>query len=382
MSIQKVKSSCTGCTVCEKICPVRAIEFKQSEDGFLYPQINENICTECGLCEKRCPALEMNIKQNLKKAYYGCSLDKDIVADSSSGGMFSVLAEKILHNGGVVFGAAYDSKSKEVMYKSTDEVSIAQLRRSKYVESVVGNSFIKAKEYLEQGRIVLFVGMPCHIAGLKKFLNYDYENLITCDFICGGSGSPLFFKEHLNFLENKYKSQVENINFRPKLFGWKEYAIKIEFKNNKQYRNYAFLDTYFRGFIYEGVVKRGTCAECKFRNNHFSDIILADFWHHKKIEEIKDDDRGLSLLITNSDKGESFIKGIDEDDAVLKEIPLSIVEGNFKPFKNPEIHKKRKNLLVRFYKKYGFEKAAKKLYMKRCYRFKIKKMLKSIIKGL
>ncbi len=379
MSIEIAKSSCMGCSACLNVCSKNAIDMVYSEDGFLYPRINDILCTSCGACQKRCPVLNATQRQNLKKAYYGHATDRKTVAQSSSGGFFSVLAGKILEAGGVVFGAVYDKENHAIVYKHSDEVDFDELRRSKYVESRVSNSFAKAKEYLEQGRMVMFVGMPCHITGLKLFLNKKYDNLLTCDFICGGAASPVNFKEHLQYLEKKYKSNVKRVNFRPKLYGWKEHAIKIEFENGKSYKNYAFLDTYFRGFVYEGVIKRESCIDCKFRNNHAADIILADFWGYKALG-INEENTGLSLLVTNSDKGERYLKEIPHEKMLIHEIPLQYAMYNFTPFSNPEKAKEKKRKFLTAYQKYGFEKAARITYMKKCIRFKIKKIIKGFIK--
>lgn len=381
MSIENVKDKCVGCGVCNQVCPKNAIDMVYSEDGFLYPQINSQLCIDCDLCEKKCPTSNDINWQSTIKAYYGRSTDAEIVSKSSSGGIFSVLADKVLELNGVVFGAAFDSRTKKVIYTSTEEVDLEQLRRSKYVESYVNDSFEKTKKYLENGRIVLFVGMPCHIVALKLFLGKNYDNLITCDFICGGAASPVNFIEHLKFIEKKYGSEIIDVNFRPKLYGWKEHSIKIDFKNGKSYKNYAHLDTYFRGFISEGALKRISCTDCHFRSNHASDIILADFWGFKQVPGLVDDDKGLSLVVTNSEKGEKFLRDIPSENISMKEIPLEYAQYNFNPNKNTAKTRKNKEIFMREYRKYGFEKAARKTYMKNCFAIRLKKLIKSIIRG-
>ena len=377
MHIEEVGKACTGCMACQNACRIGAIAFVPDAEGFPYPAILAEKCKDCGLCDRVCPIL-IRTRQTLKKAFCGKAKDEETVRKSSSGGIFTVLAEKILAAGGVVFGAAYEKDPWSVSYKSTEEVPLDALRRSKYVEGHVGDSFKKAKEVLESGREVLFVGTPCHITGLKLFLNKEYPGLLTADFICGGGASPVYFREHLAALEKKYGGKVTDVNFRPKLYGWKEHSFKVDFENGKSYRNYAYLDTYFRGFLHEGVIKRETCFSCMFRENHAADIILADFWGHAAAG-IKTDNKGLSLVIANTGKGEAAIQEMMPY-TELSEIPLSAADYAFAPYKNPEGKSAKKKAFRKAYQKWGFEKAAKKVYMKKCITFKLKKRIKGLLK--
>lgn len=380
MSIEKASLKCMGCGICKMVCPTDAINMEMSEDGFLYPQINDKKCVNCDLCEKKCPVLDTEKRQSVKSAFYGKAKDEEVVARSSSGGAFSVFAEKILKDGGVIFGAVFDKESKEVLYKSSDEVTLDNLRRSKYVESKIGDSFFKAKEQLDSGRKVLFVGMPCHITGLLKFLNREYENLITCDFICGGAASPLNFKEHLEYLEKKYKSKVKAVNFRPKFYGWTTQAIKVDFQDGQSYKNYAAHDTYFKGFMYESAIKRSSCFNCGFRDNHCADIIIADFWGHRQHSEIMLDDKGTSLMISNSSKGEEFLRSISQEEMEIAEIPKEYTDYAFTPFKNPAEMQEKKDNFMKQYRKYGFERGARKAYLKNYKMLMLKKFIKGMLK--
>ena len=380
MKIENISKECTGCSMCKSICPVGAIEMREDQLGFLYPSVDHNKCIKCGLCEKKCPVINLKQEQNLKKAYYGRALDKELVLNSSSGGIVSVLYEEVLKNDGVVFGAVFDKNTGEIVYKSSKDADIDELRRSKYVASNPKDSYIEVKKYLDDGIKVFFCGMPCHIAGLKAYLGKDYENLVTCDFICGGGASPKCFKEHLEHLSQKYKSKVKKVNFRPKIYGWGVHGIKIEFENGKQYTNYAFLDSYFRGFVYEQIIKRYNCYDCKFKSNHVSDIIVADFWGFRQIKDINNDDKGLSLILINSDKGDILLKHAVENKADIKEILLDLCEYNFKKIrKNDELLNKRERFIEE-YNRCGFEKAAKRVYMKKCGIFRLKSFAKKLLK--
>lgn len=378
MNIETVqKSECIGCHVCKSVCKFGAIKMNKDDAGFFYPTIDENLCTNCGICSKRCPVLKTDKRQNIISAYYGYSKDSDTVRKSSSGGAFSAIAETILQEDGIVWGAVFDKSSKRVVYMSTKETDLEQIRRSKYVECQVNDSFIKIKEQLDAGSKCLFCGTPCHTAALKTFLNKEYDNLLTCDFICGGVPSAQFLEEHLIHLEDKYRSKVESVNFRPKLYGWKEYSFMVEFENGSAYKNYAYLDTYFRGFISEGALLRDSCYSCKFRNNHYSDFILADFWGYKQVSQIKDNDTGLSLITVNSDKGAEFVRKLEKYMNIY-EIPISYTDYNFKTNGRTCIEKKQKFLEA--YKMNGFEKAALQQYMTGCLKFRLKKTIKRLLK--
>lgn len=172
---------------------------------------------------------------DLRAAYGGWSNDAEIVKRSSSGGAFSVIANYILKNNGIVYGAAFTDNRKQVVFKSTKEVSIDEIRRSKYVESQTQYIFRAIKNDLEAGFSVLFCGSPCQVAGLKRYLHKEYKNLLTCDFACGGMASHKIYEDYLDRLEGEYRSKVESINFRPKLYGWSMHAIKIYFMNGKSY---------------------------------------------------------------------------------------------------------------------------------------------------
>ena len=382
MNINNIGDKCLGCSACKNICPTKAITTTRSFDGFLYPEVDSVKCVDCGACNRVCPVLDDTVKPYPIHAYYGRSKDEDILAKSSSGGAFSEIAKLVLNKNGVVFGAAFDQEKKEVVITDTKHVELDKLRRSKYVESDPGESFLEVKKYLENGTLVLFVGLPCQVAGLKKFLGKDYDNLITCDFICGGSTSTINFQDHMKHLEKKYKSKVIDVNFRPKLYGWREHSFKVDFENNKSYRNYAYLDTYFRGFVVEKALIRECCNSCQFKNGHVSDIILADFWGYWQVKDLeKLDDKGMSLIMINTLKGKKYVDNINEQMS-LKEIPLQYISYNFSKSPTDKHINLKKQTFLENYAKYGFEKAAKLTYMKKCVKFRIKKAVKKVLRGI
>ena len=303
-------SKCSNCGACYNICPVQAIDVNQ-EDVFYQVKVNETKCINCGLCKKVCPVNTPKPNQSLFSCYAAVNCNSDVLRNSSSGGVFSAIADYCLAKGGVVFGAAYSNNFRTVEIKSTDEVDLSELRRSKYVESLVGDSFKKVKQYLKQQKPVLYCGAPCQIAGLKRFLNEDYENLITCDFSCGGMASHQFYKEYIDYIEQKLNARITEVNFRPKVYGWQKHAMLIKAENQKKYCRPSICDPYFLSYIHERLNIRDYCYECSFGNNHSADFILADLWKWRDFNVVNND-RGLSLILTNSLKGERILKEISK----------------------------------------------------------------------
>lgn len=311
MSIDIIKENCVGCSACVMVCPTEAIIWSSDQNGFKIPQINYEKCIQCNKCNKVCPVITCNEKTGILKGYYGWNNDDNICRQSSSGGIFSALAREVLENNGVVFGAVYSKDYKSVYIGNSEEHSLEELRRSKYVAADPQKSFKQVQEYLKDGKKVLFVSTPCMVAGLKQIIG-NHENLYTCDFICGGVSSPQMYKEHMEMLEEKYKSEIIDVNFRPKIKGWQKQWMKINFKNGKEYSKNAFYDLYFNCFMLKHLSIKMSCSICKFRNKHQSDFTIADFWGYKNAG-IKYRDKGISLLVLNREHGEQIIRNIRKD---------------------------------------------------------------------
>ena len=282
--ILELGSACTGCFACSNICPKDAITLPENNEGFYNPVIDEDKCINCSLCDKTCPRVEEKQYHTMQKAYYGWVNDLEVRKNSSSGGIFNLLSSKILKEGGVVYGASFNYDGiLRLECHSTDEVSIQELQRSKYVQSHIGYAFRKIKENLIEGRKVLFCGTPCQVDGLKSFLRKEYTNLITVDFVCHGVPSMSLLNLHLEYLGVK---KVEEINFRPKNRAWVD-DLKITYDNGRLRNTPWVLDEYFYTFqMYKNI--RPSCFECKHCNGkRTADITLADFWgiHKYKPEE-------------------------------------------------------------------------------------------------
>lgn len=363
MNIEQLQAVCCGCGGCAQLCPKQAITMQPNEDGFLYPHVDYAACTDCGLCTARCPVAQQP-KAEPVSAYYGWNKDTSVRMASSSGGVFSALAEGVLEKNGVVYGAAFDAKTKRVIYQSTDKVSLDDLRRSKYTESDTANSFTEIKELLNAGRLVLFCGTPCHVAGLKSFLGKGYNNLYTCDFVCGGSASPAFFVEHLQLLEKRYGARVSQLNFRDKKMGWKRMLLHVQFENGRHYCKLSYFDSYFNGFI-EGISKRSNCFACPFAAEHLADITIADYWGYRNAN-VPYDEKGISMLVVNTPQGDGLLQEV-KDRLELTQMDLERTHYTIRPRVADTKKLEKRNVFFGLARKLGFERAAKRSYMKHPY---------------
>lgn len=321
---------CTGCGVCEKICPKGCILLTRDEDGFLFPNINRKQCAECGLCEKRCPVQhELPGKKDVISAYAAYTKNGEIRRNSSSGGIFSELTKAVVEAGGVVFGTAFCEDFRSVRHTAAcSNEELLAFRGSKYVQSEIGNSYQEAKKYLEQGRWVYFSGTPCQIGGLYSYLNREYDRLITQDFICHGVPSPKLWEKYLNHMERKLHSAVSDVSFRNKTRGWKAYSVKLHFSNGGVYEQAFFKNPYMKAFLRD-LCLRPSCYQCAFKGmERQADITLADFWGIGKVAAEMDDDRGTSLVMIRSEKGEQLFEKIQSSLVFQSVDAADAIRGN------------------------------------------------------
>ncbi len=315
--------ACTACHACFSICPKSAIEMGANNEGFLYPKIDGEKCIKCGLCEKVCPALKP-IKKECEdtKAYAAINKNEAIRLDSSSGGIFTALAGKVIEEGGVVFGAKFASDFSVV--HGWTEKGLIEFRGSKYLQSVIGNSYKDCKAFLDSGRKVLFSGTPCQIQGLKKYLDKEYENLLAVDFICHGVPSPLLWQKYIDYRAEKSRAkrgEIVKTAFRRKDDGWKLFSLSFTFANDSEYRATLNKDPYMQIFL-KDIALRESCYNCFSRGiSRPSDITLADFWGVQNVLPEMDDDKGTSFVISHSDKGKKLL--CELQNCELTEIPVS-----------------------------------------------------------
>ena len=315
MIIISEKRDCCGCAACIQICPNQCISFKEDKHGFRYPEVNSSKCLDCKLCEKVCPVLNQRSPKAPIAVFAGINSDDEIRSKSSSGGVFTSLAEYVIKSGGVVFGAGFDCDWEvEHIYIETEN-DLHKLRGSKYLQSRIGNTFIKTREFLNQGRTVLFSGTSCQIAGLKRYLRKEYINLITVDVVCHGVPSPLVWREYLNFLlqrhESVLKEDIKTISFRDKVTGWKNYSITMTaFDDNVMFHETHNKNLVMRLFL-ANLSLRPSCFKCPAKQGKsHSDITLADYWGIERFHPEIDDDKGTSMLLVNTDKGMQYLRNL------------------------------------------------------------------------
>ncbi len=320
------KEKCCGCMACMKICPVGAISIKKDSNGFLYPQVDEEKCVECHLCEKTCAFNNVNRNKCIPtKAFSLIHKDKTILRNSTSGGAFTALSDLVLRNGGVIFGACMNKEFDIQHIEASDTFVRDSMRGSIYAQSNMETSYDKVKSYLDQGKQVLFVGTPCQVGGLLKFLQKPYDNFIGVEFLCHGVPNNDFFKEHIRYLEKKYSKKAKRYTFRSKKYAWWTHGIEeITFEDGKQKSDKSVQA--YNSFFHSNMSLRPSCLNCTYRSyERTADITIADFWGIEKITG-KTNNAGVSLLLANTPKGVSFIQAINPNEVEIEEIPYEKVK--------------------------------------------------------
>lgn len=318
------KSQCCGCSACVQRCPKQCISMQRDAEGFLYPKVDESVCIGCGLCERVCPVINQYGEREPLAVYAAKNTDDTVRMQSSSGGMFTLLAEQTIEQGGVVLGARWDEEWN-VRHDSVErKEDIAKLRSSKYLQSIIGDSYLKAEKYLKQGRQVMFTGTPCQIAGLKHFLRKEYENMLAVEVICHSVPSPGIWQRYLSEKLQSIglqKSDIQQISFRDKSTGWKTYSFVIKAKSGNGYRELSGKNAFMRGFLAD-LYTRPSCHACPAKHlKSGSDMTLGDWWGIDSLMPEINDDCGVSAVTVNTEKGRAALKAID-----VQVYPLSYEE--------------------------------------------------------
>ena len=325
------KSQCCGCTACVSICPKQCITMREDEEGFLYPVVDSSHCIDCNLCKKVCPELYPKEMREPLHVYAAKHKNEQVRLASSSGGIFTLLAEKIIDEGGVVFGVRFNN-NWDVVHDYTETMEgLAVFRGSKYVQSYMGDCYLKAKSFLEQGRKVMFTGTPCQIAGLKNFLRKDYDNLLTVDVVCHGVPSPKVWQVYLDEIARKggknsvlshpivEKTEINHIDFRSKSIGWKKFSFVLTLskatadgEKNTVLLSSIFTENPYMNAFLSNLSLRPSCYDCPAKSGKSgSDITIADFWGIEDVLPEFDDDKGISLVLSYSEKGGRWLAGLD-----------------------------------------------------------------------
>ncbi len=320
-------ADCVGCSACESVCPQNCIMMTGDSFGFYHPLIDRSKCIGCKQCESVCPVIHKfhSIDQDSLQVYAGYSMRDDIRNSSSSGGIFTELSEYVLTNKGVVFGAAYD-EDFFVHHVCVDHVNdLWKLRGAKYSQSKIGPTFCEVKSYLDSGRMVLFSGTPCQVAGLRSFLGRSYPTLVCVDFVCHGVSSPEVWHQYV-----QYRSRMDNngvlpkfINLRDKESGWSHYKYSVHFRysDDSEYKGINGQDIFTRLYSSNDIINT-VCSFCKFKGtNRVSDITIGDFWGIWDICPEIDNRIGVSLIICNSRYGRDILQRISSR-LYLKEMTM------------------------------------------------------------
>ncbi|MBR1677276.1 MAG: Coenzyme F420 hydrogenase/dehydrogenase, beta subunit C-terminal domain [Clostridia bacterium] len=286
---------------------------KVDAEGFEYPSVDKTSCINCGLCEKVCPINKQEPLRSNKPNTYAAKIKDDTIRNlSSSGGIFSILANEILSKCGVVYGVALSDDLKQAQHIRVDNTEdIYKLRGSKYLQSKTGNIFNQVKSDLEDNKQVLFSGVPCQINGLKLFLRKEYENLLTVEVICHGVPSPALWLKYFDYLETKYNAKIQKVNFREKRNGWKTFGLTEDGDNISQYLNLHH-DPYMQMFL-RNYCLRPSCYDCVAKKlESMADLTIADFWGIQNVAPEMDDDKGTSLVLVQTKKGEKILDSLKE----------------------------------------------------------------------
>lgn len=376
------KMNCVGCHACYSCCPLKCITMEEDSEGFRYPRVDQNVCINCKKCEKVCPVTQKSVIQEFSEVSFAAySKDEKIRNSSSSGGIFSAMAQIVLKRGGVVFGAAFDNEFQVHHIKVDSIDNLEKLRGSKYVQSRIENTFKEAKAILESGKEVYFSGTPCQIDGFKNYLGREYNNLITQDIICHGVSAPYVWGKYLDSVRNKMNSEIKQVSFRDKLLGWRKYSVKIEGSNGKVEIS-TFLDNPMMKAYLRDMCLRPSCYFCPSKGvKRSSDLTLADFWNVSEFIDDFDDDRGADLVVCHSSKGLRLLheawSGI-----VCQEVNMRAAYENIPMNNSPKLPANRNNF-VELLRKSTFTEAVKEYCMIPMYEkiiTKIKLISKKIIR--
>lgn len=308
MDIKKIneeKDRCCGCSACAAACPKQCISMKADDEGFLYPKINYDLCIQCGRCRRACPVINQTRTDTAPDCYVAYSKDDSIRKSSSSGGIFTELAYLTLEDNGIVFGVALDESMKVHHQSAASPEEIAPLRGSKYVQSDMEDTYLRAKEAIDTGKNVYFSGTPCQVAGLYTYLGYRPSNLITQDIICHGVPSPLVWEKYVNTY-----SQVEAAEFRNKKYGWHYFSMHIQTPKKNYYKRLDE-DFYLKLFL-DNTILRPICYNCPLKKcRSLADFTLGDCWTLGRVtEKVKDTDEGLSLVIVNTESARQVMDSL------------------------------------------------------------------------
>ena len=384
LKILSINDSCTGCGACVSTCPKGALTLSYNEEGFYYPHLNEDKCVDCHLCEKVCHVLKNDLPENPSRDFRPVMLkakSKDLLFQSSSGGAFSLLADVILKEGGVVYGARYNYEKERLEHCSTDECSIEELRKSKYIESYMGSTFQGVRKNLRSGRKVMFCGTPCQVKGLINYLEVlkvPQDNLLTVRFICHGVPANKFFTEYKHYIEKKIEAKVVYLDFRTKTTGWRSSDMYLKFSNEKIVCE-PYIYNYYYYYFQRNYLLRSSCYTCDQILQTTGDITIADFWGIFKYRPENKDQEGISLVLAQSPKAEQILRTIS-DYCDMEELPQSAVDYIYKDGPTKKTLLDNRRIMMSDVIKKGYMPTAKKVIGKTIFLNRTKGNIRGFLK--
>lgn len=330
--IDKVK--CCGCSACVSICPKNCISFIDDNEGFSYPVVDMQQCIDCHKCEKVCPILNkknseitynecqtkeafthavcLNVEGDMPNVYAAYNLNGSIRENSTSGGVFSALANYIFDRNGWVFGVIVDDRKGIQHYGTPNREELYKFRGSKYVQSDMTGVYAQIRGLLKKDNWVLYSGTPCQVEGLKKYLGTVYDKLVTVDIFCHGVGSPMYWGKYVHHMEEKYKSPIKMVKFREKTYGYNSACMALYFENGDSSHKGHDDDLYWTAFS-KCFIFRPSCYACQFKTiRHVSDFTIGDFWSSKELPEDFERANGCTLIIEQSDRAGCILKELEK----------------------------------------------------------------------
>lgn len=348
------ESDCCGCTACANICPFNAITMVKDKMGFSYPIVNVDKCTDCGLCNKTCQFVHdyKTYSGSFEKKVYGVRYRKEEqLLRSQSGAASFAIVEAFIKIGGVVYGVGYKDDSFYVCHKRVESLKDAeQFVGSKYVQSDLNNCFLEIKDDLINGKKVLFIGTGCQVAGLKSYIPVKlHESLYTVDIVCHATPSPAIWKDNIEYLERKNGARIVEVNFRDKKYGWRSFYETYKLSNGKEIRSESYTFLFF-----EHLSMRKSCSKCPFTNvERVGDLSISDFWGWHKFHEEWNDNKGVSMIMINTDKGLDIFERIKNKILYIESNMQQVLE--LQPqLSYPSKLNKKYVLFQKDYERYGY----------------------------
>jgi len=382
----KTKEKCTGCRACVEICPKKCITMELDEEKFYYPKIDKQKCINCKKCLNSCPVtndIKVQDKIILEEVYGYRTNDKKNLLNSSSGGAFYDIVKSFCNNSKkyAIFGVKFDENFNVMHDYITNIKEIDIFKKSKYVQSNVGDSYSKVKEFLNKKYKVVFSGTPCQVAGLRKYLNKSYDNMLCIDIICHGVPSQDLFNMWLNNEQKKYNSKICNVNFREKVLKKEKYNsknIKIVLENGTTIIENAKKNMYLKGFQNE-LFYRPSCYECKFASiERYSDITIADCWGIENVDSTLDVHEGYSCIVVHTKMGKQIMD--DNKFGDLLKLDKEFVIKNNNQYSKPAKFNKNRRKFYNNLNEINFENKVKKCTQIPFYRKILSKIIPSSIK--